>query len=343
MSRLRALLVSGPSASGKSALALELALKLNGEIISADSVQVYRGLDIGSAKPERALRERIKHHLIDIKEPNEEFNAGDFVRLADSAVADITTRGRIPILCGGTTMYLSALLSGLAELPQGDTALRSAWALVPTEKLYQELKKIEPLTTLHPNDRTRIVRALEVHSISGKTLTQLQPGNVISTSPTVLAIVLCPPRDLLYKMIEARSNAMLDAGLVEEAQGLAAMYGANARSIQSIGYKQVLESTNLISTEIATKITVATRRYAKRQMTFWRNEPKKRGWVIKPAANEQGVFVGAEAGTASQRAKRLGFFAYSYTAEELTEAVTRWWQSAPAVSEVWYVATPLTT
>ena len=281
-STLPAVLLMGPTASGKSALALTLAEAFGGEIVSVDSAQVYRGLDIGSAKPDPAARARVAHHLIDVIEPTEAYSAALFARDALAAIAGIRARGRLPILSGGTMLYFKALIDGLSELPERSPALRArldaraareGW---PT--LHAELARVDPETAsrLERTDAQRIQRALEVWHLTGVPLSSLQGHRSAdpSLAPT-LAVALLPDRARLHQAIAARFDAMLAAGLVDELRGLRQRYALHAAlpAMRCIGYRQAwaylegeIDAAGLRARGIA-----ATRQLAKRQFTWLRS------------------------------------------------------------------------
>jgi tRNA dimethylallyltransferase len=299
------LVVAGPTASGKSALALKLALALDGEIVNADSVQVYRGMDIGSAKMMPSELGSIQQHLVDIAEPDSPIDVADYVRMADIAIKDIVARGKVPIIVGGSSLYLKALLHGLAELPKADPKIRSLLEQRDSDDLYRELSLKDPIraSKLHVNDRVRVIRALEScqdSSFSGQNsiVSAVQvKHSFLDIRYTALIHCLLPPRNLLYDRINQRSLQMIADGLISEVSGLLVKYGPSCRPFNSVGYSQALaqvvatggdsELLSLGQGNLVDEIAQATRRYAKQQYTFWRNEPSKRGWLeIEP---NQGV------------------------------------------------------
>ena len=272
----------GPTASGKSALALTLAEAFGGEIVSVDSAQVYRGLDIGSAKPDRATRERVPHHLIDVIEPTQAYSAARFARDALAAIAAIRARGRLPILCGGTMLYFKALAEGLSELPAADPALRARLDARAAREgwlaLHAELARVDPRTAsrLEPTDAQRIQRALEVWHLAGVPLSSLQGRRRADSSlgPT-LPLALVPDRARLHQAIAERFDAMLAAGLIDELRALRRRYALHAElpAMRCIGYRQAwaylegeIDAAGLRARGIA-----ATRQLAKRQFTWLRS------------------------------------------------------------------------
>lgn len=284
----RLLVIAGPTASGKSALALRLARELHGGIINIDSVQVYRRCDIGSAKPSVAEREEIPHYGIDELHPAERCDAGRFAAIAHRALTRCREEGRLPILVAGTTLYFSAVLSGLAELPPGEPALRCALAQRTTKDLRGELERLDPETAsrLHPHDRLRTERALEVLALSGRSIRSFWDDHAAAPSHLeALILFLHWPRESLYQRINARSAAMIRAGLLEETVALHQEFGGELAALTAVGYAQALSWVRgeLAREEVEPQVAQATRRLAKRQLTFWRNEPKRRGWEMLPS------------------------------------------------------------
>jgi len=284
-----AILLMGPTASGKSALALALATALDGEIVSVDSAQVYRGMDIGTAKPSPAEREAVPHHLVDIVDPTEAYSAARFVTDALAAVGAIRARGRVPILVGGTMLYFKALTTGLSALPQADPAVRAAldaravrdgW---PT--LHAELARVDPATAARvaPTDAQRIQRALEVHALAGMPLSVLQgrrSSSAPALGPTVALAIVPPDRAALHAAIADRFEAMLAAGLVDELRTLRVRFALDPGlpAMRCVGYRQAwrflegeIGASQLIEQGIA-----ATRQLAKRQYTWLRATPAHR-------------------------------------------------------------------
>ena len=281
------LLIAGATASGKSALALRVASECGGEIVSLDSVQIYRGADIGSAKPAPHDRVQVAHHLIDIRDPDERYSAAQFVRDCEASVAEIKTRSHRPIIVGGATLYLTSLLHGLADLVRGSEALRGRLSSLSDEEIYVQLLAQDPQSArrLHPNDRFRVSRALEnvIESGSSTSRARAEHGFAVLRN-TALIIVLCPPREELYRRIDARADRMLCGGLIEETAKLRSSFGDDVALFKTLGYQECLSflKGELPRERLAAEIAMHTRRYAKRQMTYWRNEPRKRGWKVIP-------------------------------------------------------------
>jgi tRNA dimethylallyltransferase len=280
---VKALFLLGPTASGKSAVALALSRRFPAEIVSVDSAQVYRGMDLGTAKPTLDERSQVPHHLIDIVEPTEAYSAGRFCAEAAALIAAITARGRLPILAGGTMLYVSALTRGLARLPPADRAIRAGLeaeaARVGWPALHAQLGAVDAVTAarLDPNDAQRIQRALEVHRLTGQPLSLLQQAaSQAGPALEALKVALEPAdRGVLHQRIAARFRAMLAAGLVAELEGLRARMPLTAElpSMRAVGYRQAwqtLEGLERASTLEARGIA-ATRQLAKRQLTWLRS------------------------------------------------------------------------
>jgi tRNA dimethylallyltransferase len=273
----------GPTASGKTALSLHLAERFSGEIVSCDSVAVYREMGIGTAKPTPAERRQIPHHLIDVADPSEAFTAGDYSRLARVALAEITARKKLPIVTGGTGLYLRALIDGLFPAPQRSEEirkrLRNAEAVKGASWLHRILTRLDPEAAqqIHPNDLPKLVRTIEVCLTAGQPITQAwQAGRNALQGYRVFRIGLNPDRKALYTRINARAAAMFEEGLVEETRQLAEKYGENARPLTSLGYRQALAHLKgeMSLAEAIASAQQGHRNYAKRQMTWFRREPE---------------------------------------------------------------------
>ncbi len=274
--------IVGPTAVGKSDLALELADAINGAIVNADSQQVYRYLDIGTGKPAKADRVRVEHFIIDVVDPDQEFNAALYRRLATECIEQIHRRKQNVIVCGGTGLYLKALTQGLFEGPGQDGEIRRALeqrieneGLAP---LHRRLTEIDPsiVATIHPNDRQRTIRALEVYQSTGKRLSDWQKEHGFQERQfDLLKIGLNRPRDELYDLINRRCERMVEDGLLEEVRGLVARgYGLALKPLRSLGYRQmgqVLEGRQTLIDALA-EMQQETRRLAKRQLTWFRRD-----------------------------------------------------------------------
>jgi tRNA dimethylallyltransferase len=280
MSLRKIVIITGPTASGKSALAVDVAEQIGGRIVSADSAAVYRHLDIGTAKPTPAERGRVRHYLIDVAEPDRQYNAMTYVREADAAVAEIVADGAVPIVVGGAGLYLKALVSGIFDLPEGSSgegaAIREALDAVPTEDLRKELERVDGVSArrIGPNDRVRIVRALEIYRLTGVTKSDLEARHGFAEKRyDALTFGLSMERRLLNERIDRRVNEMIASGIVSEVRGLLEMgYGPESPGLSSIGYREVVDylSGRLDLAQTVSLIKRNTRRYAKRQMTWFR-------------------------------------------------------------------------
>ena len=275
--------ILGPTASGKSALAIELAQRFSGEIVSCDSVAVYRHLEIGTAKPTREDRARVPHHLLDVAEPGEPFTAGEYSRRAREAIREIAGRGKLPIVVGGTGLYLRALLEGLFPGPQRSEELRERLRERVAEQgsgyLHRMLGRLDPAAAgrIHANDAPKLIRATEVCLAARARMSELwqQRGRDPLQGFRVLRIGLNPERQQLYERINQRARQMFEGGLVEETEALMQRYG-EPTALESLGYKQAAQ---LLRGELTREQAIAAaqqghRNYAKRQMTWFRREPE---------------------------------------------------------------------
>ena len=274
--------ILGPTGSGKTALSVALGRRFDGEIVSCDSVAVYRGLEIGSAKPSAEQRELVPHHLLDVVAPDEFYTAGDYGREARAALAAIASRGRLPIVTGGTGLYLRALLQGLFPGPQRSVALRER--LLGRAKargagsLHRILKRLDPASAarIHPNDLSKVIRAVEVTMAASRPMSEAwKEGREELTGYRVLRLGLDPGREQLYERINARAQAMFAQGLIEETRALLARYGRQP-ALDSLGYRQAgqyLDGALTIEQAIAAA-SQGHRNYAKRQLTWFRREPE---------------------------------------------------------------------
>jgi tRNA dimethylallyltransferase len=274
------LFIVGPTASGKSALALKLAESLGGEIVSADSMQIYRGFDIGTGKPSPAERAQVVHHLLDVAEPLESWDAARWADEATRAIAAIAARGRIPIVCGGTFLWVRALIYGLVEAPRGDEELRARHrALAEAEgraALHGRLAQVDPPSAarLAPNDFVRVSRALEVFELTGTPLSQLHAAHGFR-APRMAARLVGVQRERSEQdeLIARRVHAMLEAGWTDEVRQLIARGAGEARAMQSVGYRQIFEALSAGAAPDADAIVRATRVFARRQRTWLRDQP----------------------------------------------------------------------
>ena len=283
-----AVLILGPTGSGKTALSLALAERFNGEIVSCDSVAVYRGMDVGSAKPSREERARVPHHLIDVADPDEAFTAGAYSRRSRAALREIAERGRLPIVTGGTGLYLRALAEGLFAGPQRQEGLRErmrrsserhggAW-------LHRVLARLDAASAerIHANDTPKLIRAIEVCLAARRPMSQVlsqEGARDPLTGFRLLRIGLNPPRQALYARLNQRCAAMFAQGLIAETRALLACYGL-VKALDSLGYKQAM---SVLLKGVSEKVAIAEaqqghRNYAKRQLTWFRREPEVR-WI----------------------------------------------------------------
>jgi tRNA dimethylallyltransferase len=277
----------GPTASGKTALSLALAERFNGEIVSCDSVAVYRDFEIGTAKPTAAERARVPHHCIDIVSPEREYSAGEYQRDGRGAIGDITARGKLPIVTGGTGLYLRALLEGLFDGPQRSEELRNRLRRSAVRHgagwLARLLERLDPAAAerIHANDTPKLIRAIEVTLEARRPMTEAwTAGAEPMTGYRILRLGLAPERAALYRRIDARAAAMFERGLAAETERLLAKYGAERRIFGTLGYRQARQ---LLAGELSEAQAVEAaqrghRNYAKRQFTWFRREPEVR-WL----------------------------------------------------------------
>ena len=276
----KVLVVAGPTASGKTALGISLALERGGEIVSADSMQIYRGMDIGTAKASPEEQAAVPHHMIDVVNPEEDFSVAQYVEGAAACCEDIFRRGKLPIIVGGTGLYIDSLLSGRdfgarAEDGALRTELNAKYEEIGGEAMLQELSSFDPARAakLSPADKKRIVRAFEVYILTGETISHHDERTRL-TPPRYEAewIVLNPERSELYRRINERVDAMIASGLVEEVKALLEHVPSSATSMQAIGYKEIVSHLKgeLSLAEALELIKLSSRRYAKRQVTWFR-------------------------------------------------------------------------
>ena len=281
-SRPSIVVLVGPTAVGKTAAAVALCEALGGEIVGADSVQVYRGLDIGSNKPSEAELRGVPHHLIDVLAPTEALDAARYAELADAAIAEVHARGRVPVVVGGTGLWLRALLRGLVALPKVDPVLRArleqAFAEQGGERLHAQLSELDPLTAarVHPSDMVRVVRALEVHAQTGRALGELRREHALG-APRYAAHTLLLELPLLEwrTLVAARTERMFQAGFLAEVAGLLAQYGPGLRALRAVGYRQVAEglAAGQGEAELSQRVLSATLVYGRRQRNWFRSDP----------------------------------------------------------------------
>lgn len=302
MASERLCVIAGPTASGKSALAVTIAQRIGAEIVSADSQQVYRDFDIGTAKPTAEELASVPHHLISVAHPEQRFSAAEFQRHADAAITDIRSRGRPVVVVGGTGLYLRVLLHGVVAVPPADPELRRSLeeeALrIGRPKLHERLQQIDPETAavVHPTDLVRIIRALEIHSLTGSTASSFRRQHGFSQERYAFDMwVLDLPREELYARINERTRRMFEGGLVEEVRALLARGLAAAPAMQSVGYVQ---ARALVEGRMSLEAAISdaaqqTRHYAKRQLTWFRREQGAR--FVQPPHDVEAIAAAVEA------------------------------------------------
>lgn len=281
--RQRIIVLAGPTASGKTTVGVELASRFSAEIVSADSIQIYRLMDIGSAKPTEEEKARVSHHMIDIRDPDEDYSVGDYVRESRATIDCLTKKNKIIFVVGGTGLYIRGLLGGLIDLPSSDKALRLKLFGIERDKgseaLFGMLEKVDSLSAarIGPKNVARIVRALEVFELSGRRMSELIDEHYFKDRPyDALQICLALPREDLYERIDKRVENMLNTGLLEEVESLRNRgYGRELKSMQSLGYRHaamILDGEADLN-EAVRLMKRDTRHYAKRQLTWFRSDP----------------------------------------------------------------------
>lgn len=267
--------IAGPTGVGKTSLSIKLAKILKGEIISADSAQVFKGLDIGSAKISQDEMAGIPHHLIDILEPNKKYSVGEFQKDADNILNILERKGVTPLVVGGTGLYLSSITEGLSSLPAADQKLRDSFQKFSTSEIFQKLQELDPeaAENIHPNNRVKLERALEVCILSHDKFSILSTKNIKNNHTNFLKIALDRDRTILYERINQRVDMMMKQGLLQEVEFLYKKYGASLKNLNIIGYAEIIDYIdNKFSLEEAVEnIKQNSRRYAKRQFTWFRN------------------------------------------------------------------------
>lgn len=292
------LVVVGPTAVGKTDIAVQLALRLEGEIVSADSRQVYRALNVGTAKPGSELRALVPHHLVDIVEPGESFSVADYQRRARQAIDQIRARGRLPLLVGGTGLFVQAVVDGYAFSPsRADHRLRNIFQRLAKIRgpryLWERLESIDPVAAhrVHPHNVRRVIRHLEVFAHTGITLTQWESRRESGEGNSACLVGLYMARQELYRRIEARVDEMLEQGLVAEVKGLQQMgLGSGHNAMQSLGYREILdylEGRTSLEAAVA-ELKKNTRRFAKRQLTWFRRDERIR-WFAADSESREGL------------------------------------------------------
>ena len=283
MARQRLIAIAGPTASGKTALSIELSRRISGEVVSCDSMMVYRGMDIGTAKPTRAEMDGIPHHMIDVADPAENYSAARYRDEARAVIADIASRGHMPIMCGGTGLYITSLLNGMAFAPEKtDPAIRARLQARADAgdgaALYAELQRIDPdyAAQVHPNNLPRVIRALELFEATGRRMSdQRREARPAEAPYDALCLCLtCRDRAALYSRIDRRVDGLVENGVLDEARRVYDHRDAYRTAAQAIGYKDFFpyfEGTASL-TECTERLKQATRNYAKRQLTWFRRQ-----------------------------------------------------------------------
>ena len=288
---MNVLAIVGPTGGGKSALAVALCQRLGGELISCDSMQIYRGMDVGTAKPTKEEQSAVPHHMIDVRDPKESFSCADYVAMATEIISDCQKRGRLPVICGGTGLYLDALLRG-GELSENTTdeslreALHQRAQTEGNDALWRELNQVDPVSAegIHPNNVKRVIRALEIFRTSGipKSEWDRRSREGDARYDALVIGLRYPERERLYQRIDRRAEQMFDMGLVEETRFLQneGVFLVNQTAAAAIGYKELLPylAGECTLDEALAELKTATRRYAKRQMTWFSAKPYVR-WI----------------------------------------------------------------
>jgi tRNA dimethylallyltransferase len=321
--------VCGPTASGKSSLSVALAKYFNAEVLSFDASQTFLGANIGTAKITDEEKSNIPHHLLDLVSPDQKLEAGFFVNCAKEKFKEVSDRCKIPLLCIGTSMYLTLFLEGMAQTGSGDLALRQSLETKDNDSLYEMLSEIDPAraAVLHRNDRLRVIRALEICSITGKPASLLYAQQSRKLCYSGLFLVLCWNRDDLSVRIEQRVNQMLEQGLVEECRLLLKTFGPNAQIFDSIGYAETLRYLKAEITEGQLKelISLHTKQLAKKQMTFLRRFPTKYGFSCIPKQNFEANLIESKS---RKKALRLDFIGAKCSISELGQECREYLQNS---------------
>lgn len=294
----KVVVIVGPTASGKTAVSIELAKKINGEIISADSMQIYKYMDIGTAKPTLDEMQGIKHYMLDVVMPDETFNVAKYKSMAESAIEEILKKGKVPIVVGGTGLYINTLVDGIefADVP-GDEEYRNELIEKGYREgamsIYKELEKVdsESAKKIDPNNIRRVARALEIYKVTGKTKTQLDIESRKEVKYDYRLFGMEWDRETLYNRIDLRVDKMIEAGLIDEVRNVTEKFKISNTAVQGLGYKEVIEflNGNISYEEMIEKLKLETRHYAKRQLTWFRRD-KRIKW-IKPDENATCVII----------------------------------------------------
>ena len=274
---LKGLVIAGPTGVGKTDLSIKLAKLIGADIISADSAQIYKGMNIGTAKINIEEMQGVKHHMLDVVEPIKKYNVGDYQKNVDNILKEKEKEKKNIIITGGTGLYISSITEGLSYLQTADSLLREELMKKDTDELYNELKAIDPEAALdiHKNNRRRVERALEVFKLTGEKFSVLSKKNIKGNNYSFLKVALERDRDILYERINLRVEIMIEKGLVKEVKELYEKYGENLKKINIIGYTQLIDyfNNNCTFEEAIENIKRDSRRYAKRQFTWFKNDP----------------------------------------------------------------------
>lgn len=288
---MKGIVILGPTAVGKTSLSIKLAKKLKTEIISADSAQVYTGMDIGTAKVDSKEAQGIFHHMIDIIEPINKYNVGEYQKKVNTILEKFENNEKTPILVGGTGLYINSVTNGLAELPQSDPKLREELDSRSAEELYEELERVDPCAArdIHPNNKRRVERALEVFHLTGEKFSVISKRNIKKNNFEFIKIGLERDRGSLYERVNLRVDLMIEGGLMEEVEKLYAIYGESLRKINVIGYSEIIDYFNgeITLDEAVFQIKQNSRRYAKRQFTWFKNDPDVIWFDVEKMSEEE--------------------------------------------------------
>lgn len=322
------LIIAGPTGSGKSTLSVALAKMLDGEVVNIDSVQLYSGCVIGAATITAEEQQGVPHHLFGIVKPDEVFDVAKYIVKAQEAIEDINSRGKVPIFTGGTALYITALLYGLADLPPGDEEVRIELEKRSDSELFEYLSSLDPESakSLHLHDRHRVIRAIESTLASGTPMSSLRThhGNKVALRD---AYIIAPiwDRGKLYDRIEERTKKMIAAGLIDEVSDLVKKYGTEAAALRSIGYAETVSHLmgRLSAADLEQMISQNTRRFAKRQMTWLRNQPVKQGWHVRPNEGDSSFAIEGDMARFAKPGKVKQFTVWDIDQRQLIEVLQK--------------------
>ncbi len=299
MPKAKVIVIGGPTASGKTALSIELAKKINGEIVSADSMQIYKEMDIGTAKPDEDEKQNIKHYMLDFISPEVRYSVADYKKDAKKCIREIVGKGKTPIVVGGTGLYIDSLIYEI-EYPEIEVDLQYRKQLENLiekeglEKLYENAKKIDPqaMEKISQNDKKRILRVLEIYHQTGKTKTELEKESKKEPEFDYRMFAIDMDREHLYEKINKRVDIMIEKGLIEEVKNIYKKYEKMPTSLQALGYKEIVEyiEGKLTKEEAIEKIKLESRRYAKRQLTWFRKN-KETIWLNGEKSTSENIHI----------------------------------------------------